>query len=78
MDLKLPIMKINIHLHLTEKERQFLETKLGKDYMDILIKECIDISKMKLCIYCNKWFSRTSIKRHNAIFHDKKVITASL
>lgn len=71
-------MKVNIHLHLTEKERAYLETKLGKDYIDILIKECIDISKMKLCIYCNKWFSRTSIKRHNSIFHNNTVYKAIL
>lgn len=70
-------MKVNIHLHLTEKERTYLETKLGNNYVDILIKECIDISKMKLCVYCNKWFSRTSIKRHNAIFHNNKSLKAT-
>lgn len=65
---------MNIHLHLTEKERQYLETKLGKDYMDVLVKECIDISKKRICIDCNKWLSRTSIKRHNEIYHKKTTI----
>jgi hypothetical protein len=71
-------MKVNIHLHLTEKERRFLQEHLGEKYIDVLVKECIDISKMKLCVHCNKWYSRTSIKRHNGRYHNKSVITSTM
>lgn len=70
-----PVMNVNIHLHLSDRERQFLEEKLGPNYMTILIKECVDISKMRVCTICNKWFSRTSIKRHNATKHNKPTFT---
>ena len=70
-------MKINIYLHLDERERKYLEKQLGKNYEDILKQECIDISKKRICIDCNKWFSRTSIKRHNEIYHKKSTILFS-
>jgi len=71
-------MKVNIHLHLTERERNYLEKCLGEKYIEILVKESIDISKKRLCVECGKWFERTSIKRHNAIYHKGVVAKATL
>jgi hypothetical protein len=70
-------MNVNIHLHLTQKQISFLKNQFGEKYMEILVKESIDITKKKLCVECNKWYSRTSIKRHNNAFHDKKTLTVS-
>lgn len=57
---------------ITEKDVEHLVKQIGKDYIEYCRINNIDLEKKTICIHCNKFFSRTAIKRHTNIFHSRK------